>query len=203
MKKTIYGCFLLLIFNFPVFSQTEKGSTQIGVSGLPVYDVLKLFPNNKIAGLALSGNIGQFIAKRWSIGSQPFYAQVKNIYYTTHNYLETKEQQNIRLLGLNAYLRYNFIAKEKFILYVQGSVGFGNQEQSTTNLMTNIPVRNSRSNQSFLNTQIGLGANYFLIKNLALELNLTYLRLSYFSNTNNISYFHSFAPALGLQYYWE
>ncbi len=200
MKKTLLVFILFSNFIFKGYCQLEKTTTQVGVSALPIFDVLKVFPDNKISGIAVTGNFGYLAIKNMSIGIQPYYAQVSNSY--TSRLLE-KENQEIKLYGLNTYLRYYFIRKEKFLTYSLASIGFGNSEQKTTNLSSLTLVKNSHTDKSVLIFMLGLGVNYFIIKNLAIELNIPYFNVKYISTDPNDLRFQTAAPTIGLQFYWK
>ena len=200
MKKTLLIFIFISTFIFNAYCQLEKNSTQAGLSALPVFDVFKLVPDNKISGIALTGNYGFFAIKNMSIGIQPYYAQVSNSY--TSKILE-KENQEIKLYGLNTYLRYYFIRKEKFLTYALASIGFGNSDQKTTNLSSSAFVKNSHTDKSVLVSVLGIGANYFIMKNLAIELNVPYFNVKYISTDPNDMHFQSAVPTIGLQYYLQ
>ncbi len=197
MKKH-FLTFILFSFGFiDCFSQLEKSSAQFGVSVLPVLDVFKVFPDNKISGFAVIGNIGFFPIKNLSAGIQPYYGQASNSY---SSFFFEKENQEIKLYGLNAYLRYYFIRKQKFLAYSMASVGFGNSEQKTTLVSTVILVK-SPINKSVLTGVFGAGIGYFIVKNLALELNIQYLNIKYFSADPADKSFHTIAPTVGVEFF--
>lgn len=187
-----------MCFITKVYCQLERNTTQIGISGLPVFDVLKFFPDNKISGVAVTGNLGYLGLKNTSVGIQPYYAKVSNIYTR----LSKKEKQEIKLYGLNTYVRYYFIRKEKFLTYTSASLGFGNSEDRTIDLSSLIPIKNSQSNTSVFVAMLGAGLNYFIIKNLALELNVSYINIKYIATPPYNVRFQTVAPTIGLQFYW-
>jgi opacity protein-like surface antigen len=200
MRKHLFLFIFFLVFSFKGYCQLEKTTNQVGVSALPIFDVLKFFPDNKISGIAISGNLGYCTINRVSVGIQPYYAQVSNTYSNT---LFERENQGIKLYGLNTYLRYYFISKEKFLIYSLASVGFGNSEQKTVNLSSQTFVKNSHSDKSVFTYMLGIGVNYFILKNIALELNIPYLNVKYISTDPNDNHFQTVAPSIGLQYYWK
>jgi hypothetical protein len=200
MKKTLLTFILFSIFILKGYCQLEKTTTQVGVSALPIFDVLKFFPDNKISGIAVTGNLGYLGMKNISVGIQPYYAQVSNSYPSG---LFEKEKQEIKLYGLNTYLRYYFIRKEKFLAYSLASIGFGNSEQKTTKVSSLTLVKNSHTDKSVLIIMAGVGINYFIIENLALELNIPYFNVKYISTDPNDIRFQTIAPTIGLQFYWK
>lgn len=200
MKNILFTFIFFSIFMFRGYCQLEKTTNQVGVSALPIFDVLKLMPNNKISGMAVSVNLGYLAMKNMSIGIQPYYSQVSNSYTSP---LGDKERQDIKLYGLNTYLRYYFVSKEKFLAYSLVSAGFGNSEQKTTNLDTQTLVKYSHTNKSVFTFMLGVGINYFVIKNLALELNVPYINVKYISTDPNDMRFQTIAPTIGLQFFWK
>jgi opacity protein-like surface antigen len=203
LKKSYLIIILFVFVFYNGYSQLERTTSQVGISVLPIFDLLKFFPDNKIEGLATSVNLGYLTIKKLSVGINPYYAQVSNTYNTTISKANNKEKQAIKLYGLNTYLRYYFISKEKFLAYSSLSLGFGNVEETTTDLSSLTLVKNSHTNKSVLTFLGGLGVNYFVIKNLALELNLSYINVKYIStNPHNIN-FQTVAPTFGVQFYWK
>jgi opacity protein-like surface antigen len=199
MKKLLFTYLLSFIFIVNAFGQLEKKTNQMGISALPVFDVFNIFPNNKISGFAMTGNFGYFAVKNLSIGMQPYYAQVSNSYTSS---LLQKENQEIKLYGLNTYVRYYFIKKEKFLTYSLASIGFGNSDQKTTILSSPTFPSNPHYNKSTMVFMLGVGADYFIMNNLALEVNVPYFNVKYFSTDPNM-HFQTAVPTIGLQFYWE
>lgn len=203
MKKYIFVFLFSLFGLFHGYSQLKKTTTQVGISVLPIFDVFKIFPKNEISGLAVSGNLGYLTVENMSIGILPYYSKVSNSYYTTGSGGGIKEKQNIKLFGLNTYLRYYFISKEKFLMYSQGAAGFGNFEQKTSYVSSLTFTKNTHTNKSVFTFLLGVGANYFVAKNFAIELNVPYLYVNQFSTDPNDKDFQTIAPTIGFQFYWK
>ncbi|MBA3972569.1 MAG: hypothetical protein H0X46_10615 [Bacteroidetes bacterium] len=68
MKKKLFIFSVFLISIFSASAQLEKTTTQVGVSVLPVFNILKFFPDNKISGIAVSVNMGYLTLKNMSVG---------------------------------------------------------------------------------------------------------------------------------------
>lgn len=200
IKKTLSTFCFFSIFICNGYSQLDKTNNQAGISTLPIFDVLKVFPKNKISGIAFSGNFGYFALKHMSIGIQPYYAQVSNVYTTS---LLEEQKQNIKLYGVNTYLRYYFISIEKFSIYAIAGAGFGNSDQITTNLSPAAFSKNSHTDKSIFTSMLGVGINYFIVNNLALELIIPYINVKYISTGSNDMSFQTAAPTIGLQFYWK
>ncbi|MGQ0829247.1 MAG: outer membrane beta-barrel protein [Bacteroidota bacterium] len=199
LKNHLFFFLLFSLFLLKGFSQIEKTTTQVGVSVLPVFDILQLVPDNKISGLAVSGNIGYHTIKNMSVGINPYYAEVVNSYPS--DYSKERERQNIKLYGLNTYLRYYIINRAKFLAYSFISLGFGAFEQKTFNASTRYLIE-TNINPVFI-LQGGIGINYFVTERLALELNIPYTYVNHISTNPDFSYFHTVAPTIGLQFYWK
>jgi hypothetical protein len=117
LKKKLFVFFLFCVFSFRGNAQIEKGTTQLGIGVLPIYDVFNLFPEAELSGLAVSANFGYLAIKRMSVGMNPYYAQISNTYkYSSYNTIRTDEER-AKIYGLNVYLRYSVISKNKFLVY--------------------------------------------------------------------------------------
>ncbi len=202
MKKILMSIILSLVLLFNGFSQYEKSSIQVGISALPIYDVLNLFPDNQISGVVVMPNFGFFIMDKLSFGINPYYAKASNS-YNSAAIDKHKENQQISLYGLNAYLRYYFITKEKISFYAMFSNGFGDIEKKTTNLSTSAKVDNGYPNKAIYTAMLGVGIDYFVTKKIAIELNVPFIVMRFFSPEQYDSNFNTIVPTLGLQIYWK
>jgi hypothetical protein len=160
LRNILISFFFLAIIADKGYSQLERATTQIGISVLPIYDIFKIIPNGNIAGVAIEGNLGYLTMKNLSVGINPFYAQVSNIYNNTNTFAFNKERQDNRIYGLNTYIRYYLVSRNKFLGYLIGSVGFGSSEQKNTNL-TYLSIISTTDNAVFT-YQLGVGINYFM-----------------------------------------
>lgn len=194
MKKIIIV--LICLYAFTATAQIEKHSTQVGISALPVFDALGLFPRNEISGVAVIANVGYFPAKDLSVGISPYYAQVNNSYYYPQ-YSLTKTTEDIKLFGMNIYSRYYILSKKRISVYPSLAAGFGNLIIREFVNNQHMPKDKSVPVLSFTG---GLGINCTITKLVSVELNLPYLYVK--SVTNNIE-FKSFSPTLGLQFFFD
>ena len=196
MKNRLLLAFLLSIAFYQGFCQVEKATTQFGLSGLPVFDVLKTLPDNKIQGLALSGNFGFFPVKNLSFGIMPYYAQVSNSYPIQVSDVET---QDVKLYGLNTYLRYYFICRKNWRLFSLASAGFGNSQQRV--IRANSLALNRYYHDPTLTLQLGAGINYMFAKKIALEFTIPYTNVKYISSDPTEVSFRTIMPAIGMQFF--
>jgi hypothetical protein len=111
------------------------------------------------------------------------------------------EEQNIAFQGLNSNLRYNRALTKNISVFGIVSFGFGNYKSVTTNLSTNQQIASGNEPIAILMT--GLGLNYFVTKQIAIELNIPYVFMNRFSNKPYVENFHGIAPMIGIQYYWK
>ncbi len=193
--------FISVISILPTSAQENPTTNHAGIGGIPVFDVLNMFPENQISGAALSVNYGKIIFPNLSFGVNLYYSSVSNE-YTSQSMDLHKEQQDIKVLAISPNLRYQFKLSNKFILFGQSSIGFGNYNEKTKNLSNSATINNGDENKSILMVTAGLGANYFVFKNLALELNIPYVYLNRLSSLENVDDFHTIAPMIGIQYFW-
>lgn len=182
------------------YAQTEKASNHVGVSGVPIYDLFNFYPDNKIAGSAIYIDYGIFVRNNLSFGINIYYANVSNEYDTEAADFH-KEKQVIALTGLNSNLRYNHSLSEKILIFASISLGFGNYRIETTDLSTSLIVDNSNESVALLMT--GIGLNYFVAKNFALELNVPYVFVNRFSKEPYVENVHAIVPSIGIRYYWN
>lgn len=200
MKKRILLAMYIGFFSVS-YAQTEKGMNQVGLSGVPLFDVLGLYPDNEIAGGAFMANYGTFINDHMSFGVQPYYARAANEYPVEGPSLY-RQRQAIRVIGLSAYLRYYYLATPKWWLFGSTSLGFGNYHEETTDLATLRRVNEGNENESVSLLTVGVGVDYWVTSRLALELNTSYAFVYEFSTDPYSEDFHTIIPTLGVQYYW-
>jgi hypothetical protein len=183
-------------------SVTGKSTLHAGMTALPVFDVLNLFPANVIKGFAVMGNVGFFVTRHLSFGFQPFYGEVSNT-YTGFNQDPFGERQNLRIAGSNTTLRYSFLARKPWLVYILASAGFGVMEETITAVKTSQVIPGSRKSNAIATCLAGVGANYFFTRNIAAELNVPYGMMYNFNAPAEYKYFLTAAPMLGLQVYWK
>lgn len=102
MKKLIL---ILLVFAcFTAKSQTEKGTIQVGIGGLPII----YLDNSLPTGYSLRSNIGYFVKDNLAVGVIPFAGRV----------------DDMKGVGVAVYSRYYFTNK-KLSIFLEGSIGIG------------------------------------------------------------------------------
>jgi outer membrane protein W len=197
MKKALLIIAFIFSALFSAYSQTEKGTTYVGISGLPVLDVFKLFPDNKISGYGAIANFSFFPLKNISLGFNPYSAHISNSYPMYPNTTkEYSKKEEITLMGLNFSVRYHF-TKGKFSFYPFVSVGGG--QMGTTYYGASNTRLNSRAKGVF-SLMAGAGVNYHICKKVALELNLPYTYLYVLPDMESQELqFHTATPTLGIQ----
>jgi hypothetical protein len=208
--SSMFRCFslfiILLLTSFQnALAQTgnvlkDGASMQAGITALPVYDILGLFPDNKISGAAFMGNFGSFLSTNVSFGVSPYYGTVSNS-YNLFPAGPLAERQELKLFGVNTYLRGYIIKKSRFYLYVLVSAGIGNMQEKTIDLSTQKEIPGRKINSPIATFLSGAGVNYFITRSLAVEFNLPFCILNNFNAEMADKYFLTAAPTLGLQLY--
>ena len=103
MKKTLIT-FIFCLLYLLTSAQTEKGTLQLGIGGLPVF-----YPNNSLpTGYSLRANVGYFISNRFAVGIMPFAGKV----------------EEINSIGASVYSRLYLIDK-KYAIFLEAGAGFG------------------------------------------------------------------------------
>ncbi|MTI38875.1 outer membrane beta-barrel protein, partial [Fulvivirga lutimaris] len=104
MKKLL-AVVLFCLSSLNSFGQTDKGTFQIGISGLPIF-----YPDNtEETGYSIRSNLGYFPANRFSIGLMPFAGKV----------------EDMKALGATVYFRY-YLSNNHISPFFEAGVGFGN-----------------------------------------------------------------------------
>jgi len=201
MRRLAIIAAIFLIISCPCKCQDNSPSNHVGINAVPIFDFLKMYPENQIKGAAIDFNYGKMVSKNISFGVNLYYSGVSNEYKTESIDLH-KERQEIKIIGISPNLRYHFRIKKKLILYGQVSLGFGNYNEKTTNLLTSEPVNYGNENESILLMTAGIGMNYFFFKNIALDINVPYIYLNRLSTQQYVEDFHTVAPMLGIQFSW-
>ncbi len=110
MKKPAL-IFLILLVYFNCQAQTEKGSFQLGIGGLPI-----IYPNSLAeTGYSLRANFGYFPTNRLAIGVIPFFGKV----------------EDMKSVGASIYFRY-YITNKRTSIFMEAGAGFGNLKYETT-----------------------------------------------------------------------
>lgn len=193
--------FIFLVIIMPCRAQNDTQSNHVGISGIPVFDILNMFPENQIKGGAININYGTMVIENLSFGVNVIFSSVSNE-YETESLDFHKENQEIKIIGISPNLRYYLRIKKKFSIFGQASLGFGNYSEKTTDLSTSEPVNYGDANESIMILTAGLGMNYFISEKFALELNIPYVFMNRLSTDQYIEDFQTIAPMIGIQYYW-
>ena len=192
MKKRIR--FVVLLFltyvSLEVSAQIKKGDLHIGISGLPVLDFFNSYPDNKISGFGISGQIGFFPHKNIYLGINPYLVKVKNQFPEFGDI--TLENQKI--YGVNTSMYYYGAITAKFYIYGGVSMGIGAADHHSSNGIAFL-TRNATYPIFALAPVIGI--QYFITNTVALNFNLPLLNIKYISYTSKDG-FTTVAPTLGI-----
>lgn len=210
MKKILF--LLALLMGFTSRSQElipqpksylpEKPYLQAGVAVLPLFDVLQIFPQNKISGAALFGELGVSIGPRFNMGIHPYFASAMNT-YSFDPAQPVAYRQELSFIGLNTYLRGYFLSNSRWAFYLFASAGFGNLGERTRDLQTGKFLTPQAHYSSIATFLAGPGVNYFLGRRLALAFNLPYAVMYNFSAPAAEKYFLTVTPNIGFHVFWN
>lgn len=180
--------------SYKTFAQIKKGDVHIGISGLPIVDVFNSYPDNKITGLGISGQIGFFPFKNLYLGLNPYYVKVKNRY--PEDGMMT--QEDLKIYGINTAIYYYGAVTSKFYIYAGLSAGFGVSDEKMQNSATTIK---SAVAYPILTAAPGIGIHYFISERMTLNLNLPLISAKYISYSN-VDNFKTIAPMIGVGFFF-
>jgi len=195
IKHVILLVFFLASFlPSKVSAQIEKGTVHLGIAGLPIVDVFNIYPDNKITGLGLTGQIGFFPLKNLYLGINPYYVKVKNRYPD----MGSTTEETLKIYGINTLIAYYVPLSPKFFIYGGLSLGFGVQDDQESDAAM---ITANYATYPIFVVAPGLGIHYFITKTTSLNFNLPLI------NVNQISYFKSenfqtLAPTIGVGFFF-
>ncbi len=165
---------IMLLGYFFSEAQSEKGTIQLGVGGLPI-----IYPDNAAEnGFSLRTNIGYFPSNKLSVGIMPFVGKV----------------EDMNSIGASIYLRY-YVINKRISLFVEGGGGFGNLKYEDTpeydGMMNSINIGPGFHYQFKRNSKNKLAVE-FLLQYARLR-NITYPESTFIGNT--------LIPTIGIQYF--
>jgi hypothetical protein len=172
--KNIGLIFIMLLGYFYSVAQSEKGTFQLGLGGLPI-----IYPDNSgETGYAIRANLGYFPMNKLSVGLMPFAGQV----------------EDMKSIGASVYLRY-YIINKRFSLFVEGSGGFGNLKYEDS------PEYNGTMNTLNIGPGIHYTFKSKHKNKLAIEFLIQYARLKNINYPENTATGNTLIPTLGIQYF--
>ncbi|MCP3931431.1 MAG: transporter [Bacteroidetes bacterium] len=139
---------IALFFYLNGHGQTEKGTFQIGIGGLPIISLAK---NSFPVGYSSKAYLGYFPAKKLAVGIMPYLGKVDATSY----------------IGANAYVRY-YLSDKNLSLFLEATTGIVNLKYGDA----------SQSKETLNTITIGPGVHYLFNKRLSVELHLQYARLT-------------------------
>jgi hypothetical protein len=172
--KNIGLILIMLLAYFYSQAQSEKGTFQLGIGGLPI-----IYPDNSgETGYAIRANFGYFPTNKLTIGLMPFAGRVGNM----------------KSIGTSIYLRY-YIINKKFSLFVEGSGGFGNLKYEDS------PQYDGAMNSLNIGPGIHYTFKSKHKNKLAIEFLLQYARLQNINYPENTLTGNTLIPTIGIQYF--
>ena len=168
------------------FSQEDRPSLQIGLTGLPIFYLNGNFivDSPGIDGFATYFTIGQFVSKNIVLGGRPFVGSVNG--FTS--------------IGGNAYSRYYFGSK-KSRAFLDANVGFGkiwfapNGELQFFN--------RDALNGNLFNFAVGPGMDFHLKNDFYIEVMVQYLQMENLSNNFGGFIGETIIPSIGVVKYFK
>jgi hypothetical protein len=172
--KNIGLILIMILVPFSSKAQSEKGTFQVGLGGLPI-----IYPDNSSeSGYSLRGNIGYFPINRLSVGLMPFAGKV----------------QDMNSIGASIYLRY-YILSKRFALFIEGGGGFGNLKYDDS------PQYNGTMNSFNIGPGFHYTFKSKHKNKLAIEFLVQYARLQNINYPENTATGNTLIPTLGIQYF--
>jgi hypothetical protein len=164
----------MLLVYFCSQAQSEKGTFQLGIGGLPI-----IYPDNSgETGYAIRANLGYFPINKLSIGLMPFAGKV----------------EDMKSIGASIYLRY-YIINKRFSLFVEGSGGYGNLKYEDS------PRYDGTMNSLNIGPGIHYAFKSKHKNKLNIEFLLQYGRLQNISYPENTATGNTLIPTIGIQYF--
>lgn len=172
--KNIGLILIMLIAFYSAKAQSEKGTFQLGIGGLPI-----IYPGNSTGtGYSLRANIGYFPINRLSVGVIPFAGKVRDM----------------KSIGTSVYLRYYIISK-RVTLFVEAGGGFGNLKYD------NSPQYNGTMNSFNLGPGLHYTFKSKHKNKFAIEFLIQYARLQNINYPESTTTGNTLIPTLGIQYF--
>ncbi|HEX8549658.1 MAG TPA: outer membrane beta-barrel protein [Cytophagaceae bacterium] len=198
MKKLIALAVLSLIAftSSKLSAQIEKGDVHIGIAGLPIVDLFNIYPDNKINGLGLTGQVGFFPHKNIYLGINPYYVKVKNRYPDSGSMTD----ETIKVYGINTALSYYVGLTSKFYIYAGLSAGVGAADHQRSN--NAVGYISSQTTYPIFTVAPGIGLHYFITEKMTLNLNLPLLNIKYISYSKDEESFRTIAPTIGVGFFF-
>jgi hypothetical protein len=177
--KTLVVCFIVALATLPAFAQIQKGSYTLGGDvGLNAYLQRGNVYNITNINASVSPSVGKFLTDKWLVGVRPLLATIVE----NGNYAQSASTLNIQETKGN-FTRFGVELSSRYYVKTTGKLnafGFANASYARA-LSYNYykpysggDITEENINGNFLNYQAGLGANYFLKPDVAVEATLSY-----------------------------
>lgn len=168
--------FIMLLAYFCSEAQSEKGTFQLGIGGLPIF-----YPDNSgETGFSLRANIGYFPINKLAVGLMPFAGKV----------------EDMNSIGASIYLRY-YIINKRFSLFAEGGGGFGNLKYKDS------PQYDGKMNSFNIGPGFHYLFKSKSKNKLAIEFLLQYARLQNINYPENTLTGNTLIPTIGIQYFFK
>ncbi|MFN5417079.1 MAG: outer membrane beta-barrel protein [Flavobacteriia bacterium] len=163
-----------LLISFSSLTQLQKNTFFIGGAIQPRgFNPLLSFPFSNFGG-GITPTAGFMLSQKWALGLEFNYQAIGP--KTNHYYESTY---------LGGFARYYFANEKRVAMYGNLSLGYKQMEYLTID---------GKNKNSFVPAKIGLGASYFMTKNLSLDIQTNL-------NLNNPFFKNSLEGKFGISYY--
>ncbi len=181
MKKSGLA-FLLICISSPLFSQFSKGDKFINLTGIGYYHQ-DLTRNERDLKFNLNTSGGCFVAKNFAIGHSLGIGHSETTFYIIDYYTGVRQvKQKDASILLGPIVRY-YVPFGKSAIFAQGGAVY---DFTRTRLKGAPYYWDSKYDSRFINFELGVGYNYFIASNVALEIIPKYVfRKSLTSNLSN------------------
>ncbi len=195
-KRLLYLLFFSLIISYNSFSQIQKGSIQVGLSGAALFELNSAGLNGGLINLH-----GEYsISNRFIVGIQPYYALTDEKMTYAYDLLrhELREIQKDVFRSFGANLEFKFVLRNhpKFKPYSSVILGAGYSSYHVyhNNVFGDMEPEDHGKFVN-LNLGIGLGAYYRITKSWFLDAKFMYTDVTANKNVEASSYIY---PSIGI-----
>ena len=176
--KTLVVCFILALATLPAFAQIQKGSYTLGGDvALNAYLQRGSVHNITNINMSVSPSVGKFLTDKWLVGVRPLLATI----IENGNYAQSGSA-SLRDASKGNFTRFGVELSSRYYVKTTGKVQlFGFADASYARALSYAyyqsygrDAEDAYINGNFLNYQAGLGGNYFLKPDVAVEATLSY-----------------------------
>ena len=176
--KPLVVCFIIALTTLPAFAQIQKGSYSLG-GDVAVNGYLQRGKVTDITqfNASVSPSISKFLTDKWLVGVRPILStQSSNVMYSETGSSSRRDEfkNNFTRLGLELSSRYYLATASKVKVFAFAQASYDRAlSYAYYRLGSGSSTDEANINGNFLNYQAGLGGNYFLKPDVAIEATLS------------------------------